>query len=412
VLLALLLAQVLQPASPEGPLVTNPATMWSPAFFEAFPANGRGTFGPCSTTPPTGAKGEALIFARSSVATCTKSAAGGNATTGIASGDLVELTNNQPRVEYDSTSVASLRVEGPAQNINPRFIDFTNAAYADVGTPTPTTGQASPFSGTYATSAVMYDDNDPAGFEGRTITLTVTAGQPYTAHCYVRAGTLAKARIVLDGTAATLTGLSAATWSIIEATDASASAASVVFEIDNGAIAADTGSVIWGGCDVKLGTYRTTIVPTNGTPVTRGAERAYFTGSFPSGTQCLASTREGPVAAETQVWALTVTNPAGAGYGLGHYRTAGGFFSLITATVPVLSYGATLDGTDRVWMAADGTTISGAFAGATNSVASATTPSAATALCVGADCVSGSSSGHANGLINRIIYDVTTTRCR
>lgn len=65
--LALLLAQTpqhrlfLQPNLPQGPDF---------AFFEAFPANGAGTNGACSTTPPTAAKGEALTFARASVAEC------------------------------------------------------------------------------------------------------------------------------------------------------------------------------------------------------------------------------------------------------------------------------------------------------------------------------------------------------
>lgn len=37
--------------------------------FEAFPASGAGTFGPCSTTAPTGARGETLTFTRASAAT-------------------------------------------------------------------------------------------------------------------------------------------------------------------------------------------------------------------------------------------------------------------------------------------------------------------------------------------------------
>jgi hypothetical protein len=35
----------------------NPRSGQPLAFFEAFPATGQGTFGPCSTTAPTGAKG-------------------------------------------------------------------------------------------------------------------------------------------------------------------------------------------------------------------------------------------------------------------------------------------------------------------------------------------------------------------
>ena len=246
------------------------------AFFEFAPTSGAGMPAACSSTAPTGAKGEALTFSRGSGAVCTKTATGGLVTSGIADGDLVEMGSNVVRVEYASTGVRGARIESVSrQNINPRFIDFTNAAYSDVGTPTPTTGQTSPFAGTYANSAVRYDDNDAAAFEGRSITLTVSAGQPYVAHCYVKAGSLAKARIVLDGTAATITGLSSTTWSILEVADASASAASVTLEIDNGSVASDTGTVVWGGCQLEAGTYRTSIIATNGSPVTRQAETIY-----------------------------------------------------------------------------------------------------------------------------------------
>lgn len=88
-LLALVLAQLaLQPANPAGPLFTNPATMGSRfALFEAFPASGAGTSGACSTTPPTGAKGEALTFTRSTGAWCTND-----------DYSLTFLSANQPRV--------------------------------------------------------------------------------------------------------------------------------------------------------------------------------------------------------------------------------------------------------------------------------------------------------------------------
>src|SRR5574343_56815 len=253
------------------------------AWFEFAPTSGAGMGAVCACTTPTGAKGEAMTFTRASTATCTKTATGGLATSGIANGDLVELSSNVARVEYDSAGVKGLRVEGSGQNVLTRFIDYTNAAWSDVGTPTPTASQASPFSGTYANSAVLYDDNDGAAFEGRSIPVTVSAGSAYIAHCYVKAGTATSARIVLDGTAATITGLSSSTWSIIEVADASASAASVTFEVDVGSTAATTGSVVFGGCDVKLGVYRTSIVPTVAAAVTRSSESATATLTIPVG---------------------------------------------------------------------------------------------------------------------------------
>ena len=71
------------------------------AFFEAFPANGAGTTGPCSTSAPTSAQNNALTFTRGSNGTCTLGV-DGLRTTGIANGDLVVLASNIPRQMYDA----------------------------------------------------------------------------------------------------------------------------------------------------------------------------------------------------------------------------------------------------------------------------------------------------------------------
>lgn len=298
--LALLLAQTpqhrlfLQPNLPQGA---------SYAFFEAFPASGAGTSGACSATAPTGAKGEALTFTRGSTATCTKTATGGLATTGIADGDLVELSSNVARVEYDSAGTLGLLVESSRANVLPRFIDYTNAAWSDVGTPTLTGSQVSPFAGTYATSAVTFSDNDAAAYEGRSQPVTVAAGAAYTMHCYVKGGTATSARLLLDGTAATVTGLATDSWSIVQVTDASSSGVSISAQVMVGDATTVTGTVTVGGCQVEAGSYRTSITPTVVTAVTRSADSAAFTIPALSSANGLS-------------WAATVTHPSANGGGV------------------------------------------------------------------------------------------------
>lgn len=270
------------------------------AFFEFAPVNGAGMGTACACTTPTGAKGEAMTFTRTGNATCSKQ---GLATTGIANGDLVVCSGNQPRVE-SSGGVLGLRVEGSRTSSLLRFVELCDTAWGNVGTPAltgqtvtgtacvTTTPQTSPFVGTFENAAVLIDDNDAAAQEGRSQSVTVSAGVAHTMHCYLKAGTLTSAAITLDGTSATITGLSTSTWSIVEVTDVSSSGVSIVAQVLNGSTAAGTGTVIWGGCQVEAGSYRTSIIPTTSAAVTRNAEVATVTLS-PDRTDttiCLAAT--------------------------------------------------------------------------------------------------------------------------
>ena len=401
---------------------------WTPAFFEAFPASGAGVPAACSTTAPTGAKGETLTFARGSVATCTATATGGLVSSGIAKGDLVELSSNVARVEYDSAGVKGLRVEGSGQNVLPRFIDYTNDAWSDVGTPTLTGSQASPFAGTYATSAVQFDDNDGAAFEGRSIPVAVNAGSAYIAHCYVQAGTASSARISLDGTAATITGLSSSTWSIVEVADASASAASVTFEVDVGSTAATTGSVVFGGCDVKLGVYRTSIVPTVAAAVTRDADLAYFAltsaPGFTVGSMAATINPNSGMSYATPVATATSTTPPGSGadqlvlYAGGtsgaSYKCYLGNTAATLAVSGAAAFVAPANGPHRGYCAAGGIggTLTGGFD--TNSMSAS---GAIAAGPYGAEnyLFVGSSNNaitYVDSIVSRICRDPSSTRCR
>lgn len=377
------------------------------AFFEAFPASGAGTSGVCSTTAPTGAKGETLTFTRGSNGTCTKTATGGLATTGIANGDLVSLSSNVARVEYDAQGVLGLLVESSRTNSVLRFIEYLNGAWADVGTPTLTGSQTDPFN---TTTAVQFDDNDGAAFEGRSQAVTVSAGAAYTAHCYVKAGTLAKARITLDGTANTITGLSATTWSIIEVTDASSSGVSITLQVLNGDATGDTGTVIWGGCQVEVGSYHTSIIPTTSATVTRSAETATFPGAaFPANPYSLA----------VSIYPPTGTTQGDLFYGNAGSTSGVGFFfvaSLLRAqncssgcATFSPAFTPTALTTTRVATSSTGgqqqTFVNGSsIAGPTATAAAATPWATATGI--------GPGIGQPDAIISRICVDSDPSRCR
>ena len=259
------------------------------AYFEFAPASGAGMTQACACTAVTGAKGETVTVARTGAATCAKQA---NATTGILAGDLVECANNnEPRVEVANGNV-SLRVDAARTNVLLRFIDYTNGAWADVATPTATTGQTSPWAGTYASSAVQYDDNDAVAFEGRTQTVTVSAGAAYTMSCYVKGNSLTKARLSLDGTTADFPSLSTTTWTLASVTDASSSGVAIAAQVLNGTVAGDTGTVIWGGCQVEAGSQVTRMIPTVAATATRNAEvpSVALASAMPMSTMCVAAT--------------------------------------------------------------------------------------------------------------------------
>lgn len=99
------------------------------ALFEFAPSNGAGMGPACACAAPTGAKGEALTFARASSGTCLKTV--GTAPQAIANGDMVTCTSNQARVMpgADGTSLNGLLVEDARTNGALRSQELGNAAW-------------------------------------------------------------------------------------------------------------------------------------------------------------------------------------------------------------------------------------------------------------------------------------------
>jgi len=134
--------------------------------------------------------------------------------------------------------------------------------------------------------------------------------------CFVKAGTLATARLSLDGTTADFTGLSSTTWTLATVVDASSSGVAIAAQALNGSTAAATGTVIWGGCQVEAGAFATSMVPTVAAAVARNVETAYFARSVATTAGvCSAATHEVPsttgYSAGSGLWAPMLSSLSG-----------------------------------------------------------------------------------------------------
>lgn len=293
--------------NPEGPIFSQPSTMGRLAYFEAFPANGRGTFGACSTTPPTGARGEVLTFTRASNGTCTKGT-DGLRSTGIADGDLQVLSNNQPRVMLDVNGRPKLLVENATtgNQISIRTAELCNAAFADVGTPGCLSDQATGPFGTTTMDSIT--DNAAGAFEGRSQTIATTSATQFTAFCHVKwsSGAAASASITIAGTGSatgdctgTKSSLSTTTSDIVECTSPAAYAGTltaVTYTIRVGTVVGDQGTLLVEGCDIKPASpYRTSHMPAAGAAIARAVETASFAPTWPnSASISMGATFQGP----------------------------------------------------------------------------------------------------------------------
>lgn len=109
--------------SDRGGVACSPAAAY--AQFEFAPASGAGMGAACAGNTPTGAKGEVMTFTRASSATCDKS----NGLTSIQPGDLVTLTDDQPRVSTVGTSTKKLGLHEARTNNALRSEAIDNVAW-------------------------------------------------------------------------------------------------------------------------------------------------------------------------------------------------------------------------------------------------------------------------------------------
>jgi hypothetical protein len=402
------------------------------AFFEAFPANGAGTTTVCSTTAPTGAKGEALTFTRGSTGTCTKTASGGLATTGIANGDLVVLSSNVARVEYDSAGTLGLLVESSRTNSCLRSQELNNVVWTTtivgVAAPTVTADFAVAPDGTTTAERVQF----PATTAGQ-LSLLGQGGFAAVASAttwYVKgngtSGNLCVLMNTASGNSPVICSYVSGSWTRCGTTGTFTGAANTYIGTDsaestvcNSAMgAADV--LIW-GAQVEAGTYATSYIPTTSAAVTRSAETASFSFTLPISPLSLAGTRTGPAtsasAPDTAIVAVPAVSVGEAANLSLLYGNINGLNCYNNGNVDrraVFSPG----GLERAWCAidfanasaplkvqgewptgqamSDVTTASGGAANATN-------------IIVGSF---GGGAAFANGIISRVCVDPSPSRCR
>lgn len=253
----------------------------SRAFEEFAPADGAGMSAVCAGTPITTARGKAVTVARTGTSTCTKTASGGRATTGISNGDVVSISANLPRVEYDSAGYRGLRVEPAGTNNVLRSAELCDAAWTAVANCSDNTARSPDGN----VNADELTDSDVGAIQGITQSITTTSQTTHTFSCYAQSVDLAKVTVSITGTGnsagdctGTSTTLSTTTWSRVSCTSSAAYGAglsAVTVAVGVGTVVGDEGTINVWGCQHEIAsTGATSYIPTTSAAVTRGAEQA------------------------------------------------------------------------------------------------------------------------------------------
>jgi hypothetical protein len=416
-----------------GPRISDPQDVnpMSP-LFEFAPASGLGMTTACAGTNPSDvikqAVGTTLTFTRASSATCLKTT--GTAPQAIANGDMVTLTNNQPRVMAgtDGTSVRGLLVESGRTNSLLRSQELNNAAWSTessgVVVPTITADQAVAPDGT--TTADRMQIPATSGGNYSAIFQSPAALGVTSAFIFLRGNATSGSTDLCQWNGAGHTCVTcnfvSTSWTLCKNENVNGGAASV-YTIGNasglnGGIARAANDVFaWGG-QWEVGTFCSSYIATAGAATPRSEDLPLFTVAFAAPTTwSMAATWIAPSNIVPDPFAMEVNVSAAAAnnrYDL-YIPTSNHYEALIVVggasfTTNVVGITPTLAGAvNRLTNFYDGALQSGCANASCASTAQVYTPFAPTQIVVGNFTVGGDA---ANGVVKQLCYNPTSTGCR
>lgn len=419
VVLLALLGQQLGPCGVDGPIYCGGQSF---AFFEFAPTSGRGMTAACTCTSPTGAKGETLTLTRASNGTCLKS----GTTSGIANGDMVTCSTNQPRVMPggDGSGGNGLLVEGPRTNSCLRSQELDNAAWTSlangVAAATITADATAQPDGTTTAERLQIPATTGAQYSVRAQAATVTGAA--SASCFVKGNASSGTTDICLNNNTAGSNYNCAACAFVSGSYNRCKVENVANAGANGTLLIGNATGVTGGlgarsaadifvtdCQWEVGAFASSYIATAGAAVTRAAETASF--ALPAAMN--ASTGSHAVTFVPQ-WSTGVTV---APYLLIYdtearalYKNAGDGINLWDGTNDVTNATTWTAGTaKRVWSSYTGSTAqvndgadttSGSFDGTFGAGALST-------LHVGEGLGS-----HSFGVVKRVCADPSSTRCR